>query len=71
MRQLLMVHRITSVFIVLFFSGVTFADDIPEFQWRSVEIDKIDVGYGLQLADVNGDGKTDIVLADKKNDSMV
>ena len=61
-----MVHRITSVFIVLFFSGVTFADDIPEFQWRSVEIDKIDVGYGLQLADVNGDGKTDIVLADKK-----
>ena len=42
------------------------ADPIPEFKWRSVEIDKIDIGYGLQMADVNGDGKTDIVLADKK-----
>ncbi|MEZ6132789.1 MAG: VCBS repeat-containing protein [Planctomycetaceae bacterium] len=47
--------------------GATVADDtIPEFQWRAVEIDQIEIGYGLQLADVNGDGKTDIVLADKK-----
>ncbi len=38
----------------------------PEFKWREVEIDTIEIGYGLQLADVNGDGKTDIVLADKK-----
>ena len=30
-----------------------------------VEIDTIEIGYGLQMADVNGDGKTDIVLADK------
>lgn len=37
----------------------------PEFKWRAVEIDKIAIGYGLQMADVNGDGKTDIVLADK------
>ena len=41
-------------------------NDIPVFQWRSKEIDKINVGYGLQMADVNGDGKTDIVLADQK-----
>ena len=41
------------------------AESIPEFKWRAVEIDKIQIGYGLQLADVNGDGKTDIVLADK------
>jgi hypothetical protein len=42
------------------------AKDIPQSKWRAVEIDKIEVGYGLQMADVNGDGKTDIVLADKK-----
>ena len=38
----------------------------PEFKWREVEIDEIEIGYGLQLADVNGDSRTDIVLADKK-----
>ena len=37
----------------------------PEFKWREVEIDKIEIGYGLQLTDVDGDGKTDIVLAEK------
>ena len=42
------------------------AADPPEFKWRAVEIDQISIGYGLQMADVNGDGKTDIVLADKK-----
>lgn len=38
----------------------------PAYQWRGVEIDKIDIGYGLQLSDVDGDGKTDIILADQK-----
>ncbi|MFK8112254.1 MAG: FG-GAP repeat domain-containing protein [Rubripirellula sp.] len=42
------------------------ADDIPEFKWRAEVIDEITIGYGLKMADVNGDGKTDIVLADKK-----
>lgn len=42
------------------------ADTVPEFKWRTQEIDQIKIGYGLQMADVNGDGKTDIVLADKK-----
>jgi len=28
--------------------------------------DKVEIGYGAALADVNGDGKTDILLADKK-----
>ena len=42
------------------------AEDIPEFVWDAVEIDRIQIGYGIQLTDVNGDGRTDIVLADKK-----
>ena len=42
------------------------AAEVPEFKWRAVEIDQIEIGYGLQMADVNGDGKTDIVLADRK-----
>jgi hypothetical protein len=43
------------------------AAEIPEFKWRAVEIDQIEIGYGLQMADVNGDGRTDIVLADKSS----
>lgn len=40
-------------------------EEPPEFSWRAEKIDDIEIGYGLQMADVNGDGKTDIVLADK------
>lgn len=47
-------------------SAVSAADPIPEFRFRAVQIDQIDIGYGLQMADVNGDGQTDIVLCDKK-----
>ena len=38
----------------------------PEFKWSTREIDQITIGYGLQLSDINGDGRTDILLADKK-----
>ena len=37
----------------------------PAYQWTEITVDKIEIGYGLQLTDVNGDGRTDIVLADK------
>ena len=42
------------------------AETIPQDKWNPVEIDTIQIGYGLQIADVNGDAKPDIVLADKK-----
>jgi hypothetical protein len=38
---------------------------VPDYQWREVEIDKIEIGYGLQITDVDGDSRPDIVLADK------
>ncbi|MDF1825409.1 MAG: VCBS repeat-containing protein [Verrucomicrobiales bacterium] len=38
---------------------------LPAFSWTTEEIDQIEIGYGLQLVDINGDGKTDILLADK------
>jgi hypothetical protein len=40
------------------------AQETPQF--RAEEIDsEVGIGYGLALADVDGDGKTDILLADK------
>ncbi|MFP6656712.1 MAG: VCBS repeat-containing protein, partial [Pirellulales bacterium] len=53
-------------FVLFFFLvAAVRGEPIPEFKWRAVEIDRIEIGYGLQMADVNGDRKTDIVLADK------
>lgn len=53
---------LTTLFLLC---AVTTIAEEPQWKWRAMEIDKIDIGYGLQMADVNGDGKTDIVLADK------
>lgn len=64
--------KLSTTFILLavtalwFPAPATLAADPPEFRWRAVEIDRIDIGYGLQLADVDGDGLDDILLADQK-----
>lgn len=52
--------------ILLALSTTVSADPIPEFSWNATQIDEIQIGYGIQLTDVNGDGRMDIVLADKK-----
>jgi len=47
------------------FAGNFARGEMPKF--RSQEIDKtLKIGYGVILADVNGDGKLDIVVADKE-----
>ena len=61
-----MFRILLAAFCIIGIHRSVLAADPPESSWRAVEIDKIDIGYGLQMADVNGDGKTDIVLADKK-----
>lgn len=45
------------------FSFAAVAADAP---FRAQDVDtKVEIGYGLAIADVNGDGKKDILLADK------
>ncbi len=57
----LMKHRLA----LLLFLPLIAAAQSPAFKEQLID-DKVEIGYGAALADVNGDGKTDILLADKK-----
>ena len=50
----------------LFSTSVCFAADAtPKFKPQTID-DTVEIGYGTAIGDVNGDGKPDILLADKK-----
>ncbi len=54
-------------FSLLLLSTALAAAAVPELRMRAQTIDaKIQIGYGLAVADVDGDGRADILLADAK-----
>ena len=58
-------HR--SITALSLLTTAAFAAEPPAPKFRAVTIDdKIQIGYGLAVADVDGDRKPDILLADKK-----
>ena len=46
----------------ILFSGSILAQG-PEFKMQTID-DKVGIGYGVQLADMNADGKVDVLLVD-------
>ena len=46
-------------------SGLQNKEIAPQFKTQILD-DKIQIGYGLAIGDVDGDGKEDILLADKQ-----
>src|SRR5438874_4150623 len=59
-----MIHSLT---LLLCASGLSRAEEPLAPIFRPVEIDaKIEIGYGVAVADVDGDKQPDIILADKK-----
>lgn len=58
-------HAILFVAITLLSATLAMAAPKPAFEAQTID-DKVAIGYGTAIGDVNGDGKPDIVLADKK-----
>jgi len=56
---------IAALWFTAAFGSLAAADKTPAFRAQTID-DKIEIGYGLAIADVDGDGRPDILLADKR-----
>jgi hypothetical protein len=66
LNRFLMTPLLSCVVCLAASGPVSSAAEPPRPKFKAVQIDdRIQIGYGLALADVDGDGKTDILLADK------
>jgi len=57
--------RACLICFVLFSASLCAFNGFGAAKFRAVEIDKIQIGYGVAVADVDGDKKPDILLVDK------
>ena len=55
-----------SILLTLFLGAFSFSfSQTPNFEAQTLD-DNVQIGYGLAIGDVDGDGKDDILMADKK-----
>lgn len=59
-------NAILPIFLLLFFSFSSVFAQVLSSPFVEETIDEIEIGYGLEIGDVDGDGTLDIILADKE-----
>ena len=60
-------HLMPGILMLLWCAGTALANELASPRFRPVDIDShIEIGYGIALADVDGDQRPDILVADRK-----
>lgn len=65
MKKMILITATAGLMALLITSGFTKKSLNPNFESQVIDAG-IEIGYGLEIGDVDGDGKDDILLADKK-----
>lgn len=65
MTRLILKNTLVLLMAILISSGSTNKENEPHFEAQTID-SNVQIGYGLAIGDVDGDGKDDILLADKK-----